>query len=594
MSAPAVLILPDMDRAFAAEQRRRAELRAIEDRDAVRSECASLAGFIKHAWHVLEPSQPYVHGWHIDAICAHLEAVTDGFITRLLINVPPGTMKSLIVSVFWPAWEWGPRNLPHMRYLATSYERELVYRDNNRMKNLISSEWYQSFWGDRVMLTSRGTRKFANSATGSREGRAFGSMTGGRGDRVLIDDPHSTKTADSDTVRTATTTLFKEAIPTRLNNPDSSAIIIIMQRLHERDVSGVALGLEQGYVHLRLPMRFESEPQRQSDGTEIGGPCVTRLGPGVTFRDPRTVDGELLFPSRFPKLVVDRDERALGPYATAGQMQQRPTPRTGGLFDVDLIEEVAMAPPMQKLVRAWDLASTKKKLGKRDPDFTAGVLLGKGLDGFYYIVDARRFQERSAKVRQNIKATATQDGTGTYIRIPNDPGQAGNDQSDSYAQLLAGYMIKAVPPTGDKETRATPLASMIGFGLVKMVKGAWNQAFKDELRAFPNGAHDDQVDAAADAFNEVAGIVPGEGLLEFYRQEAERAALASLGGDDDKPKPGREGKIGYRPPQGVQMAIGRSGFMYRMDELGIIWLDPTDKAIAGEGWVEVDPEEGAA
>jgi predicted phage terminase large subunit-like protein len=576
-----ILSLPDLEPMFAAELARRAELRAKEERDLVLAECASLGGFVKNAWHVLEPTQPYVHGWHIDAVCAHLEAVTDGWIRRLLINIPPGTMKSLLVSVFWPAWEWGPRGLPHMRYLTTSYEQELVLRDNLRMRRLVESDWYQGLWGETVRLAAdqRAKGKFENTATGGREGRAFGSMTGGRGDRVLIDDPHSTKTAESETIREEVTTIFKEAVPTRLNNPDSSAIVIIMQRLHEKDVAGVALSLEQGYVHLRLPMEYEAETTKQSDGTETGGPCRTRIGPGRVWRDPRREEGELLFPERFSRPTVERDKRAMGAYAVAGQFQQRPGPRAGLLFNVDMIETVAMAPPMVKQVRSWDLAGTVKKQGAKkksgnDPDWTAGVKIGKGHDGFYYIVHAQRWREQPGKTREQIKGVAGQDGPGVYITVPKDPAQAGVDQVNSYAIALAGYMLKARPPTGDKSVRAEPLASMVELGLVKMVKGPWNEDYRNELRAFPTGAHDDYVDASADAFNEIAGIVPGEGLLEFYRQEAERAALAQAGAGSDSLPPG--GMVGLLPPAGLQMAFGQGGRMYRLNERGEMWVHPDD------------------
>jgi predicted phage terminase large subunit-like protein len=581
---PDFLSLPDLEPLFAAELARRAQARAHQDREAVLAECATLAGFIKNAWHVLEPGQPYVHSWHIDAVCLHLEAVTDGWIQRLLINIPPGTMKSLLVSVFWPAWEWGPRGLPNMRYLTTSYEEELVNRDNLRMRRLVESEWYQSLWGDAVKRSEKwAVRKFENRAGGGREGRSFISMTGGRGDRVIIDDPHSTKTAESDAERGTTTSIFREAIPTRVNNPDSSAIIVIMQRLHQTDVSGVALELEQGYVHLCLPMEFE--PERK---------CRTRIGPGRFWEDPRTEEGELLFPDRFPRQVVDRDKRAMGIYAVAGQFQQRPTPREGGLFNVGMIEVVAAPPPMTKIVRAWDFASTKKKQAVGgDPDWTAGVQMGRGIDGFFYILDTRRFRETAGKVRATVQATASQDGTGVYVRIPQDPGQAGKDQVANYAQALAGYMLKAVPVSGDKELRATPLAAMVDLGMVKMVRGPWNADFMAEAQLFPAGTHDDQVDAAADAFNELAGIVPGEGLLEFYRQEAERAALDGLG-DAPRILTDKRGLVPLYPPPGFTMAFGLSGECYRADPDGRVYVLPEDVGLANApGWERAPPPDDA-
>ncbi len=211
-----------MMRAIRAEKARRAaeaeRERIAKDAERIRARCKTLAGFVREAWHVLEPTQPYIHGWHIDAICAHLEAITNGTFlamglsNRLLINVPPGTMKSLLASVFWPAWEWGPMQMPGMRYLSTSYSETYVKRDSRRMRDLIKSEWYQSLWPE-VKLSREGEASFANDKTGFREGVPFTSMTGGRGDRVIIDDPHSTETAESPAERQRTTRIFRDLSP---------------------------------------------------------------------------------------------------------------------------------------------------------------------------------------------------------------------------------------------------------------------------------------------------------------------------------------------------------------------------------------------
>ena len=277
----------------------------------------SLANFVRLAWHVVEPGQPYVHGWHIDFICAHLEAITnelrldDGSIyNRLLINIPPGTMKSLLTNVFWPAWEWGPKNKPHLRYVCAAHKVEnLSARDSRRMRLLITSEWYQQRWGASVNLAADQNEKlnFQNTAGGFRIATAINSLTGIRGDRVIIDDPHSVDSAASEAMRESETTTFLEAIPTRLNDPIKSSIVVIMQRLHQEDVSGVIIEKELGYDHIMLPMRYD--PLRAAP---------TKLG----LEDPRSEESELLFPQRFPKHVVDRDENAMGPYATAGQHQQ--------------------------------------------------------------------------------------------------------------------------------------------------------------------------------------------------------------------------------------------------------------------------------
>ena len=294
-------------------------------RDLDRIECRGLSSFIKRGWSQIEPSTPYKHGWHMDAICDHLQAVSYGYITRLLINVPPGTSKSLSTSVFFPAWEWGPLNRPGLRYIGTSYSERYALRDNGRTRNLITSEWYQERWGDHVNLVKLGEKKIENTRYGFREAIPFASLTAGRADRLIIDDPHSTESAESEADREKTIRIFLESVPTRLNSPEKSAIIIIMQRLHEEDVSGVALANELGYTHLNLPMEYDP-----------GRHCVTYYPSGkVMFEDPRTEDGELLFPDRFPRKVVESYKATMGTYAYAGQMQQMPVPRGGGIFKWD-------------------------------------------------------------------------------------------------------------------------------------------------------------------------------------------------------------------------------------------------------------------
>lgn len=445
-------------------------------------------GFVREAWSVLHPSTPYIHGWHIDAICDHLEAISDGRITRLLINVPPGTMKSLLVSVFWPAWEWTWH--PSLQYLTTSYSEGYVKRDSRRMRDLVESEWYQSLWGDKVRLTRAAELSFENTERGFREGKSFASMTGGRGDRVIIDDPHSTETAESAAERESTTRVFREAIPTRLNDPVKSAIVVIMQRLHEQDVSGQILALKLGYVHLMLPMEFE--PERK---------CTTSIG----FEDPRTYDGELLFPERFPPDTVERDKIPMGSYAVAGQFQQRPSPREGGLFKKHWFEIVNAAPAGVRWVRGWDLAATKKagKSSSVGPAYTAGVKLGLGSDGTYYIGHVIRERGSPAEVDRIIRNTAEQDGKSVHISIPQDPGQAAKAQVLAFAKLLSGFNVRFSTETGDKESRARPVSAQAEAGNIKIVRGPWNEALLDEMALFPSGSFKDQVDAMSRAFGEL-------------------------------------------------------------------------------------------
>ena len=342
----------------------------------------SLANFVRLAWHIVEPGQPYVHGRHIDVMCEVLEAVTRGEERRVLINVPPGTMKSLLVNVFWPMWEWGPMGLAHLRSIGVSHEQTLGVRDNLKCRRLLQSPWYRQLWPEVELTRDQAEKiKFENVRTGFREVATPSNITGRRGDRVAVDDPLSAENANSMAERERVNTWFREALPTRVNNPESSAIVVVMQRLHERDVSGVILELG-GWTHIMLPMRFEA----------------ARACP----LDWRTREGELLFPERYPEHVVADLERTLGSYATAGQLQQRPAPREGGLFKLSWFNPVrAMPNDIIRTVRAWDLAATEQ-YGTNDPDWTAGVAMSKTRSGRFLIHGCRRLRGSPLEIEQTV------------------------------------------------------------------------------------------------------------------------------------------------------------------------------------------------
>lgn len=455
----------------------------------------SLVDFVKMAWHVLEPGQEYKHGRHIDVVAEHLEAAMRGEIRRLSINVPPGSMKSLMCGVFLPAWMWGPKASPSMRFLGVAHEQGLGVRDNLKCRRLIESPWYQNTWGDRVSLAKDQNEKlnFENTAKGWRAVATPSNITGKRADVVTCDDLISVENANSEVEREKVNRWYKESLPTRLNNPDRSVIINIMQRVHERDVSGMLLADDMDYEHVILPMEYE--PDRV---------YYTSLGKV----DWRNEPGELLFPERFPASVLDEYKKSA--YAWASQHQQRPAPRDGGLFKQSWFQLIDARPnDIVRTVRAWDLAATKKQ-ATNNPDWTAGVRMSRTASGLFIIEGVNRFRGSAAEVEAAIKTTAASDGKDVTIRIPQDPGQAGKGQAEQMVRMLAGYSVKAERPTGDKATRAAPAAAQAEVGNVRILRtgdpgrDAWIQPFLDEISLFPAGAHDDQIDAMADALNELA------------------------------------------------------------------------------------------
>jgi predicted phage terminase large subunit-like protein len=263
-----------------------------------------LIEFVRYFWHVLEPNTPLVEGWALYAICEHLEAVAFGEINRLLITVPPGFCKSLLTDVFFPAWLWAPMNRPGERFVAFSYAASLTERDNGKFRDLLMSAEFQDLWGDRFRLRKIGETKVSNNKTGWKLATSVkGVGTGERGNFVILDDPHSIKEAESDTIRTETVRWFREAMSNRLNNMETDCIIVIMQRSHYQDVAGCILDYDMDYCHLSIEMEFDATRETAGSPNEIG------------WYDPREQAGELAWPERFPERVCNKLRKDIGPYA---------------------------------------------------------------------------------------------------------------------------------------------------------------------------------------------------------------------------------------------------------------------------------------
>jgi predicted phage terminase large subunit-like protein len=472
-----------------------------------------LRDFIEIAWsQSIEPGTVYVPGYHIDAICDHLEAVFSGDIRRMVINIPPRHMKSLSVCVAFPAWGWILR--PEFKWLFTSYGFHLVTRDAAKTRNLINSNWYQERWGDVYQITKSTEDRYFTDAGGHRiSASTTGKGTGDGGDIVVADDPHNTLEAESAIIRQKTITWWTETMATRLNDLKTGRRVIIMQRQHQSDLSGHVLAAG-GYEHLCLPAEFEPSrlvPHKvDPEGNET--PNLEYTPPtSLGFSDWRTKEGELLWPAKNGPEEIDQLKTDMGTYAVAGQLQQRPAPRGGGMFKREWFEIVDIKPAMARRVRYWDCASTKPKPGtSQDPDYTVGALVSRTPDGIIIIEDIQRMRDTSMAVEQRAKQTAELDGLKVGIYREQEPGAAGKDIISHWLRhVLNGFPFKGHRPTGPKEERAGPLAAQAEGGNVKLLRGRWNEAFLAELEHFPTGSHDDQVDAVSGAYMILAtGVVP--------------------------------------------------------------------------------------
>lgn len=451
--------------------------------------------FAKQAWPIIEPGRVLIWNWHLDTICQHLEAVTRHEIQNLIINIPPRCMKSLLVCVFWPVWVW--IKFPRYRWLFSSYAQDLSVRDSLKCRRIIESPWFQSRWGDRFFLLSdqNEKKKFENSKTGYRlststEGRG----TGEGGDTVVVDDPHNVMEALRPLPREKACEWWSETMSSRLNQPEIGSKVIVMQRLHEMDLTGYVLDKmkQEGdqYVHLRIPMRFEKELAFTSP---------------LDVVDPRVEEGELLWSDRFNSEQTRKLEINIGKYGSAGQLQQRPAPRGGGMFkrtNFKIVEE-SNVPKGGNEVRFWDMAATEQSTTAMNPDWTSGCKMKK-VRGEYYITHIQRHRKSPAQNKEILRQTAQADGKRVIVCQEQEPGSSGKSVTDDYARtIFSGFIYRPRRSTGSKVDRADPFASAVENGLINLVQGNWNMPFLDESDSFPSGTFDDQIDSASGAYDEL-------------------------------------------------------------------------------------------
>lgn len=410
----------------------------------------------------------YRYSHHLDHLAAALTALERGMTRRLLITMPPRHGKSELSSVRFPAWYLGRH--PDHRIIIASYAADLAERFSRRVRAVVESELYSEIFPD-VRLAQDSSRVSAwdirGHAGGLKAVGVGGPVTGFGANCLLIDDPvKNREEAQSETLRNKIWDWFTSTAYTRLD--DRGSVIVIMTRWHEDDLMGRILQAEadggERWSKLHLPARDEQ--------------------------------GRPLWPERYDSEELATIERTIGPYDWAALYMGNPTPREGAYFRAEAIPIIAALPSGLPHVRAWDVAASAGA-----GDYTAGALMaGPDTDGKFYIADMVRGQWATDERNRMIRQTADLDGQAVKIVVPQDPGSAGVDAARAFVRLLHGHRVEVVRVTGDKVLRADPLSAQLNVGNVAMLRGAWNRAAIEEMRTFPLGRNDDQVDALSDAF----------------------------------------------------------------------------------------------
>lgn len=508
---------------------------SIEERQVLAHLCkTSLGDFVIAAWHVLEPNTPLRWNWHLDVLCDHVQSILEGpdavgrlprtglpraWTQNALINVPPGTMKSLVVSVFAVAWKW--LKTPSWKVLCASGNPRVMTRDSLKCRDLVKSEWYQELFKPRWGLAADQDQKtlFKNSQGGFRAALgAGGAVTGERGDCLQTDDPNDAQAIFSKAHReTVNDRWWDSAFANRVNDPELSTRIVIMQRLHEEDLTGHILKKEKlksrGGAWEHLCMQMEYEPK----GWSGKGQEPTWLG----WTDPRSVPGELLMPHRFSRRYCTEEQTRQGSAGYAGQNQQAPAPAEGNRFlrtwwrfykpykapswwrPLCLRPEGTSDLPPVELPKAYDEVWESWDFTFKDTDgtdFVCGQKWGRrGADKYLLEV----FHER-AGLAASVKAVAALHAKAPFAsRVLIEDKANGSAVVETFKSRISG--IIAVEPMGSKEARAASIEPQVEAGNVYLPDGAeWLGEFIDEFAVFPGGAHDDWIDACSQALIHVS------------------------------------------------------------------------------------------
>jgi predicted phage terminase large subunit-like protein len=433
-----------------------------------------LAAFTQRCFQTVVPGQPYLPNWHIDAMTHHLELCRLGEIRRLLISVPPRNLKSICASVAFPAFALG--HDPSLRIVCVSYAQDLTVKHARDCRAVMQSAWYRRLFPDTRIDPKKNTEgEIETTARGYRLSTSVeGTLTGRGGNLIILDDPMKPAEAMSETRRRAVSQWYDGTLSSRLDSKTRDVIVIVMQRLHVDDLVGHVLEKGESWTHLELPA-IADVPQ------EIA------IGEGRIYQ---RAAGELLHPAREPNEVLDDLKAAMGSQVFSAQYQQAPVPPGGALIKWAWFKTYERAPDWRsgdRIVQSWDTAS---KVSSTNDFSVCTTWLIRGKD--YYLLDVLRCRLEYTDLRRQILAHADVHKASTVLI--EDAGSGTPLLQD--LQREGKLRPIAMRPEGDKRMRIMAQTPVIEAGYVYLPAAApWLGDFEIEIKAFPGGRHDDQVDS---------------------------------------------------------------------------------------------------
>lgn len=475
----------------------------------------SLYEFMKQAWPIIEGRTPFIDSWHIAAIAEHLEACFNREIRNLLINVPPRTGKTGLISVVFPAWVW--IHNPEEKFMYASYATSLSSEHALKCRRLITSDWFQSRWGNiyTIAKDKKAVVTFDNNRKGCRISTSVNAVNTGKGANILVcDDPNSASDGNSEADRRRINLWWDQVWSTRLNNPKRDVKIVVQQRIHEQDVTGHIMDndTEKEWIKLILPMEFE-EKRRSTT-------IILPSSNGLIWKDPRKKEGELLSEERFSLKEINRYKQELGSYGYAGQYQQRPAPEEGGIIKKPWFQwwKDTTPPQIEFVLQSWDTALTAKDMSAYSACTTWGIFYDENYIENLILLSMWRDRIEYPELREITKRLYFDYRDTGKVRNPLFKGRPvdmclieAKASGDPLIQDLAAAGIRAIPfvpnKYGDKIQRVRLITPLIEGGRVWLPARSpsyerllpFADTFLESVATFPNSESRDLVDTMTQA-----------------------------------------------------------------------------------------------